>query len=172
MVIAIFMMWLAFTIPACFILSNKHRGAGYYILAVFFPPIGLIVAPCLKKLPIEKGIKKLPIEEGIRSTQLREFMVFVVMVSAIIVLVLAQTFPLESELPSVRITLISLVIFTIPACFILQNKHRGDGYYILAVFFPLIGFIVALCLKKLPAEEQPQIQANDLDITNETNNLA
>ena len=167
MVIAIFIMWLAFTIPACFILSNKHRGADYYILAVFFPPIGLIVAPCLKKLPIEKGIKKLPIEEGIRSTQLREFMVFVVMVSAIIVLVLAQTFPLESELPSVRITLISLVIFTIPACFILQNKHRGDGYYILAVFFPLIGFIVALCLKKLPAEEQPQIQANDLDITKE-----
>ena len=49
----------------------------------------------------------------------------------------------------------------------MQNKHRGDGYYILAVFFPLIGFIVALCLKKLPAEEQPQIQANDLDITKE-----
>ena len=171
MVLAIFMMWLAFTIPACFILSNKHRGAGYYILAVFFPPIGLIVAPCLKKLPIEKGIKKLPIEEGIRSTQLREFMVFVVMVSAIIVLVLAQFFPLESELPSVRITLISLVIFTIPACFILQNKHRGDGYYILAVFFPVIGFIVALCLKKLPAEES-QLQAKNLDINNETNNLA
>lgn len=167
MVLAIFMMWLAFTIPACFILSNKHRGAGYYILAVLFPPIGLIVAPCLKKLPIEKGIKKLPIEEGIRSTQLREFMVFVVMVSAIIVLVLAQFFPLESELPSVRITLIQLVIFTIPACFILQNKHRGDGYYFLAAFIPMIGFIVALCLKKLPAEEQPQIQANDLDITKE-----
>ena len=54
MVLAIFMMWLAFTIPACFILSNKHRGAGYYILAVFFPPIGLIVAPCLKKLPAEE----------------------------------------------------------------------------------------------------------------------
>lgn len=167
MVLAIFMMWLAFTIPACFILSNKHRGADYYILAVFFPPIGLIVAPFLEKLPIEKGIKKLPIEEGIRSTQLREFMVFVVMVSAIIVLVLAQFFPLESELPSIRITLIQLVIFTIPACFILQNKHRGDGYYILAAFIPMIGFIVALCLKKLPAEEQPQIQANDLDITKE-----
>ena len=60
--------------------------------------------------------------------------------------------------------------FTIPACFILQNKHRGDGYYILTAFIPVIGFIVALCLKKLPAEEQPQIQvqANDLDITNET----
>ena len=58
--------------------------------------------------------------------------------------------------------------FTIPACFILSNKHRGDGYYILTAFIPVIGFIVALCLKKLPAEEQPQIQANDLDITNET----
>ena len=52
----------------------------------------------------------------------------------------------------------------------MSNKHRGAGYYILAVLFPVIGFIVALCLKKLPAEEQPQIQvqANDLDITNET----
>ena len=57
--------------------------------------------------------------------------------------------------------------FTIPACFILSNKHRGAGYYILAAFIPLIGLIVALCLKKLPAEEQPQIQANDLDITKE-----
>ena len=64
--------------------------------------------------------------------------------------------------------LIIIVIFTIPACIILSNKHRGAGYYILAVLFPMIGFIVALCLKKLPAEEQPQTQANDLDITNET----
>jgi Na+/melibiose symporter-like transporter len=64
--------------------------------------------------------------------------------------------------------LIIILIFTIPACIILSNKHRGAGYYILAVFFPVIGFIVALCLKKLPAEEQPQTQANDLDITNET----
>ena len=64
--------------------------------------------------------------------------------------------------------LIIIVIFTIPACIILSNKHRGAGYYILAVLFPVIGFIVALCLKKLPAEEQPQTQANDLDITNET----
>ena len=55
MVIAIFIMWLAFTIPACFILSNKHRGADYYILAVFFPPIGLIVAPFLEKLPAEES---------------------------------------------------------------------------------------------------------------------
>ncbi len=64
--------------------------------------------------------------------------------------------------------LIIILIFTIPACIILSNKHRGAGYYILAVLFPVIGFIVALCLKKLPAEEQPQTQANDLDITNET----
>ena len=164
MIIAIFMMWLAFTIPACFILSNKHRGADYYILAVFFPPIGLIVAPFLEKLPIEKGT---------RSTL---FMAFVVMVSAIIVLVLAQTFHLDIELPSAQIEqvlpgLIISVIFTIPACFILQSKHRGDGYYILTAFIPVIGFIVALCLKKLPAEES-QLQAKNLDITNETNNLA
>ncbi len=64
--------------------------------------------------------------------------------------------------------LIIIVIFTIPACIILSNKHRGAGYYILAVLFPVIGFIVALCLKKLPAEEQPQTQAVDLDITKET----
>ncbi len=161
MVIAIFIMWLAFTIPACFILSNKHRGADYYILAVFFPPIGLIVAPFLEKLPIEKGT---------RSTL---FMAFVVMVSAIFVLVLAQTFHLDIDLPSAQIEqvlpgLIISVIFTIPACFILQNKHRGDGYYILTAFIPVI---VALCLKKLPAEES-QLQAKNLDITNETNNLA
>ncbi|MDD6474804.1 MAG: hypothetical protein PUF74_04680, partial [Sodaliphilus pleomorphus] len=130
MVIAIFIMWLAFTIPACFILSNKHRGADYYILAVFFPPIGLIVAPFLEKLPIEKGT---------RSTL---FMAFVVMVSAIFVLVLAQTFHLDIDLPSAQIEqvlpgLIISVIFTIPACFILQNKHRGDGYYILTAFIPV-----------------------------------
>ena len=64
--------------------------------------------------------------------------------------------------------LIIILIFTIPACIILSNKHRGAGYYILAVLFPVIGFIVALCLKKLPAEEQPQTQAVDLDITKET----
>ena len=130
----------------------------------FSPPIGLIVAPCLKKLPIEKGK---------RSTL---FMAFVVMVSAIFVLVLAQTFHLDIDLPSAQIEqvlpgLIISVIFTIPACFILQNKHRGDGYYILTAFIPVIGFIVALCLKKLPAEES-QLQAKNLDITNETNNLA
>ena len=67
--------------------------------------------------------------------------------------------------------LIIILIFTIPACIILSNKHRGAGYYILAVFFPVIGFIVALCHKKLPAEET-QLQAKNLDINNETNNLA
>ena len=64
--------------------------------------------------------------------------------------------------------LIIIVIFTIPACIILSNKHRGAGYYILAFLIPLVGLIVALCLKKLPAEEQPQTQAVDLDITKET----
>ncbi len=33
------------------ILSIKNRGFGYYFLAFCLPPIGLIVALCLKKLP-------------------------------------------------------------------------------------------------------------------------
>lgn len=56
------------------------------------------------------------------------------------------------------------VVFTIPACIILANKHRGAGYYILAILFPLIGLIFALCLKKLDQEERVS-----LDITDATN---
>ncbi len=48
------LVWLIFTVPACIILSKKHRGAGYYILAILFPLIGLIFALCLKKLNPEE----------------------------------------------------------------------------------------------------------------------
>lgn len=50
------LVWLICTVPACIILSKKNRGAGYYILAILFPLIGLIFALCLKKLnPEEKN---------------------------------------------------------------------------------------------------------------------
>ena len=164
MAIIAILMWLAFTIPACFILANKHRDASYYILAVFLPLIGLIVALCLNKLPID------PREKGTRSTL---FMAFVVMVSTILYAMLVahvqDPFPdIDPTRTPIFAALISSVVFTVPACFILDHKHRGAGYYVLAGFFPLIGLIVALCLKKLPAEEQHQIQAVDLDITKET----
>lgn len=48
-------LWLGIMIWAFCILGNKRRGFGYYVLAFFFPLIGLIVAACLKK--------KLPKEE-------------------------------------------------------------------------------------------------------------
>lgn len=47
------------------------------------------------------------------------------------------------------------------ACCILSNKNRGAGYYILAILFPLIGLIVAACLKK----KLPKDQRGTLDIT-------
>jgi hypothetical protein len=47
--------WLGLMIWAFCILSIKGRGFGYYVLAFFFPLIGLIVAACLKnKSPIDK----------------------------------------------------------------------------------------------------------------------
>lgn len=46
----------------------------------------------------------------------------------------------------------------------LSRKNRGLGYYILAILFPLIGFIFACCLKKLdPKKENPAEPS--LDIT-------
>lgn len=62
--------------------------------------------------------------------------------------------------------LIVWIIFTIPACIILSNKHRGFGYYLLAIFFPLIGLIFALCLKKLNPDEEITTPPS-LDITEE-----
>ncbi|MCM1042082.1 MAG: zinc ribbon domain-containing protein [Bacteroides sp.] len=46
----IIIVWIVFTLPACAILSKKNRGFGYYLLAILFPLIGLIIALCLKKL--------------------------------------------------------------------------------------------------------------------------
>ena len=45
---------------------------------------------------------------------------------------------------------------------ILNNKNRGAGYYVLLVLFPLIGFIVALCLKNLEDEEEELPPSNDI----------
>lgn len=41
--------WVLFFIPSCVILSKKHRGIGYYILAFIQPLIGFIVALCVSK---------------------------------------------------------------------------------------------------------------------------
>ena len=60
--------------------------------------------------------------------------------------------------------LIVWLIFTVPACILLSKKNRGTGYYILAILFPLIGLIFALCLKKLNPEEE-NITPPTLDIT-------
>ncbi|HBC21628.1 MAG TPA: hypothetical protein DC009_06040 [Porphyromonadaceae bacterium] len=35
------------------------------------------------------------------------------------------------------------------ACKILRAKCRGTGYYFLAFFLPIIGLIIAMCLKSL-----------------------
>ncbi len=60
--------------------------------------------------------------------------------------------------------LLAWLIFTVPACIILSKKHRGVGYYILAILCPFIGFIFALCLKKLNPEEENATPPS-LDIT-------
>ncbi len=46
---------------------------------------------------------------------------------------------------------------------ILRRKERGTGYYILCFVAPLIGLIVAACLKDL-SEEEP---SNDITDYNE-----
>lgn len=60
------------------------------------------------------------------------------------------------------------LIFTVSACIILAKKNRGDGYYILAILCPLIGFIFALCLKKLGDKEETTDQIS-FDITDSKN---
>lgn len=62
--------------------------------------------------------------------------------------------------------LIAWLIFTVPAWNILTKKERGAGYYVLAIFFPLIGLIVALCLKNLTQQEDNSVPPT-LDITDE-----
>lgn len=64
--------------------------------------------------------------------------------------------------------LIVWLIFTVPACIILSKKNRGAGYYILAILFPLIGLIFALCLKKLDDKEEAAVQPS-FDITDNKN---
>ncbi len=60
--------------------------------------------------------------------------------------------------PLAIILTIGMIIW---AFVILAQKRRGFGYYLLALLFPLIGLIVASCLKpKLPADKR-----GTLDIT-------
>ena len=57
-----------------------------------------------------------------------------------------------------------IILFTVPTCIILSKKNRGWGYYLLAILYPLIGLIVALCLKKLEPEND-NTEVPSLDIT-------
>lgn len=50
--------WLVFTVPAIIILNRKNRGFGYYLLAIIFPWIGIIVALGLKKLESREEYSK------------------------------------------------------------------------------------------------------------------
>lgn len=59
---------------------------------------------------------------------------------------------------------IGWLLFSTPASMILSKKNRGAGYYILAILFPLIGLIVALCLRKIDSEEE-NVTPPELDIT-------
>ena len=64
----------------------------------------------------------------------------------------------------VIIFILVILLFTVPACIILSKKNRGWGYYLLAILYPLIGLIVALCLKKLELEKD-NAETPSLDIT-------
>jgi hypothetical protein len=57
--------------------------------------------------------------------------------------------------------IIGWLICFIPACIILNKKMRGIGYYILAFVWPLIGLIVALCLRDKSNDDD----CDNLDIT-------
>lgn len=59
---------------------------------------------------------------------------------------------------------ISLLIFAI-ASIILSSKNRGCGYYLLAFLLPIVGLIVAICLKKKEEEEKSDISSESFDIT-------
>lgn len=68
---------------------------------------------------------------------------------------------------------IALIMFGI-SCYIISTKNRGFGFCILAFINPLIGLIVACCLKRKEKELTPDpsnfnIEPNtsDFDITNE-----
>lgn len=76
--------------------------------------------------------------------------------------------------PAIIVLLIQIALI-IAACVKLSRKNRGAGYYVLAVRFPLIGFIVACCLSYNniePDESDSQLpptyrgtDPSDLDIT-------
>lgn len=53
------------------------------------------------------------------------------------------------------IGLIFGIAMIVAACVILSKKNRGWGYYVLAILFPLIGLIVALCLKEATITDRP-----------------
>lgn len=46
------------------------------------------------------------------------------------------------------------------ACKILRAKCRGTGYYFLAFFLPIIGLIIAMCLKSLNPFDDEDTDAN------------
>lgn len=50
--------------------------------------------------------------------------------------------------------LFAFLIFVPWGSYKLINKHRGAGYYILLIIWPLVGFIVACCLKDRNPEKQ------------------
>lgn len=56
---------------------------------------------------------------------------------------------------------LAFYLFILTACTIIINKKdRGFGYIAIAIFFPLIGLIVAICLSpKRP--QQPEAQLNE-----------
>lgn len=57
-------------------------------------------------------------------------------------------------------SLAGLAMF-IGAFLIIHKKQRGVGYYFLAVFSPLIGFIVSLCIDDLSERDDEEDNAKD-----------
>ena len=75
--------------------------------------------------------------------------------------------------PAIIVLLIQIALI-IAACVKISRKNRGAGYYVLAILFPLIGFIGACCLNyhiepdKTDTPQPPTyrgIDSSDLDIT-------
>ena len=75
--------------------------------------------------------------------------------------------------PAIIVLLIQVALI-IAACVKISRNNRGAGYYILAILFPLIGFIVACCLSYniVPDKNDSQLppayhgtEPSDLDIT-------
>lgn len=62
------------------------------------------------------------------------------------------------------------LVFIVWGCIVLSNKNRGWGYYVLVIFFPLIGFIVALCLSKVEKEVPPSNDITNIPPSNDVTN--